>query len=72
MSPTREKSPRWTLLTAVCLMLFALLHNPCSTTIWTMYKETGSVKWTTLGALMPLAIAFTVTFAVAQVVGLFM
>jgi ferrous iron transport protein B len=56
----------WTLLTAACLMLFSLLHNPCSTTIWTMYKETGSAKWTTLGALMPLAIAFAVCFLVAQ------
>jgi ferrous iron transport protein B len=56
----------WTLLTAVCLMLFSLLHNPCSTTIWTMYKETGSKKWTVLGTLMPLAIAFIVCFAVAQ------
>jgi ferrous iron transport protein B len=61
----------WTLLTAVCLMLFSLLHNPCSTTIWTMYKETGSKKWTALGALMPLAIAFIVTFAVAQAARLF-
>ncbi len=58
----------WTLLTAVCLMLFSLLHNPCSTTIWTMYKETGSKRWTTLGALMPLAIAFAVCFAVAQTI----
>jgi ferrous iron transport protein B len=57
----------WTLLTAVCLMLFCVLHNPCSTTIWTMYKETGSVKWTVLGALLPLAIAFAVTLAVAQI-----
>jgi ferrous iron transport protein B len=56
----------WTLLTAACLMLFSLLHNPCSTTIWTIYKETGSVKWTTLGALLPLSLAFAVTFAVAQ------
>jgi ferrous iron transport protein B len=61
----------WTLLTAVCLMLFSLLHNPCSTTIWTMYKETGSKKWTTLGALMPLAIAFAVCFVVAQTARLF-
>ena len=57
----------WTLLTAICLMLFCVLHNPCSTTIWTIYKETGSVKWTLLGALLPLAIAFAVTLAVAQV-----
>jgi ferrous iron transport protein B len=60
----------WTLLTAVCLMLFAVLHNPCSTTIWTIYKETGSAKWTVLGALMPLSVAFAVTFLVAQVVRL--
>jgi ferrous iron transport protein B len=56
----------WTLLTAVSLMLFSLLHNPCSTTIWTIYKETGSAKWTTIGALMPLAIAFSVCFLFAQ------
>ena len=61
----------WTLLTAVCLMLFSLLHNPCSTTIWTIWKETLSIKWTTLGALMPLAIAFLVTFFVAQGARLF-
>jgi ferrous iron transport protein B len=58
----------WTLLTAVCLMLFSVLHNPCSTTIWTIHKETGSAKWTTLGALLPLSLAFMVTFAVAQLV----
>ena len=34
----------WTLLTAVNLMLFSLLHNPCSTTIYTIYKETNSKK----------------------------
>ena len=61
----------WTLLTAVCPMLFSLLHNPCSTTIWTMYKETGSKKWTALGSVMPLAIAFAVCFAVAQTVRFF-
>ncbi len=58
----------WTLLTAVCLMLFALLHNPCATTILTIWKETRSTKWTVIGALMPLALAFLVTFVVATVV----
>jgi ferrous iron transport protein B len=57
----------WTLLTAVSLMLFAVLHNPCSTTILTIWKETRSGKWTAVGALMPLAFAFAVTFIVAQV-----
>jgi len=55
----------WTLLTAVNLMLFSLLHNPCSTTIYTIYKETGSVKWTTYAVLVPLALGFAVTFLVA-------
>jgi ferrous iron transport protein B len=57
----------WTLLTAVNLMLFALLHNPCATTIITIYKETLSAKWTAVGALMPLAVAFLVTFLTATV-----
>ena len=59
--------PGWTLLTAVNLMLFSLLHNPCSTTIYTIYKETGSKKWTAVAALLPLVIGFAVTFVVAQV-----
>ena len=57
----------WTLLTAVNLMLFSLLHNPCATTIITIYKETLSRKWATIGALMPLGLAFLVTFLVALV-----
>ncbi len=52
-------------------MLFSLLHNPCATTIYTMWKETKRVRWTVLGALLPLAIAFDVTFTVPQVVRLF-
>lgn len=57
----------WTLLTAVNLMLFSLLHNPCSTTLYTIYRETGSVKWTVVSALLPLLLGFTVCFLVAQV-----
>jgi ferrous iron transport protein B len=57
----------WTLLTAVNLMLFSLLHNPCATTIITIWKETRSARWTAVGALMPLALAFLVTFVVATV-----
>jgi ferrous iron transport protein B len=57
----------WTLLTAVNLMLFSLIHNPCSTTLYTMYKETRSRKWTAVAALLPLAMGFMITFVVAQV-----
>jgi ferrous iron transport protein B len=55
----------WTMLTAVNLMLFSLLHNPCSTTIYTIYRETGSARWTALAALLPLVLGFIVTFIVA-------
>jgi len=57
----------WTLLTAVNLMLFSLLHNPCSTTLFTIYKETGSRKWTIVAALLPLGVGFALTFFVAQI-----
>ncbi len=57
----------WTMLTACNLMLFSLLHNPCATTVLTIWKETRSFKWTALGGCMPLAIAFAVCFATAQV-----
>jgi ferrous iron transport protein B len=57
----------WTLLTAVSVMLFSLIHNPCSTTIYTIYKETGSKRWTALASLLPLVLGFVVTFFVAQI-----
>lgn len=57
----------WTLLTAVNLMLFSLIHNPCSTTIYTIYKETGSAKWTAVASLLPVVLGVVVTGAVALV-----
>lgn len=42
----------WTLLTAINLMLFCLLHNPCSTTMLTIWRETRSLKWTTVATLL--------------------
>ncbi len=56
----------WTTLTAVNLMLFSLLHNPCSTTIYTIYRETRSAKWTTVATLLPLVLGFVICFLVAQ------
>jgi ferrous iron transport protein B len=61
----------WTTLTGVNLMLFSLLHNPCSTTLYTIYRETGSVRWTAVSALLPLVMGFAVCFVVAQVWRLF-
>jgi ferrous iron transport protein B len=57
----------WTTLTAVCLMLFSLCHNPCSTTLYTIYQETRSWKWTTVSALLPLVMGFALCALVAAV-----
>lgn len=57
----------WTLLTAVNLMLFSLVHNPCSTTLYTIYKETGSMKWTMVSALLPIVMGLVLCFFVAQI-----
>ena len=65
------KAGGWTLLTAINLMLFSLLHNPCSTTIYTIYKETKSTKWTVLASVLPVILGFIVTFLVAQIWRLF-
>ncbi|PKL82805.1 MAG: iron transporter FeoB, partial [Ignavibacteriae bacterium HGW-Ignavibacteriae-3] len=57
----------WTVLTGINLMLFSLLHNPCSTTIFTIYKETKSWKWTMISTLLPVAMGIVVCFFVAQI-----
>lgn len=43
----------WTPVTALCVMLFMLMHFPCATTLMTIKKETGSTKWTVLAAVLP-------------------
>ena len=57
----------WTLLTGINLMLFSLLHNPCSTTIYTIYKETKSAKWTAVSTFLPIIMGLVVTFFVTQI-----
>ncbi|MEL7608530.1 MAG: ferrous iron transport protein B [Bacillota bacterium] len=55
----------WTWITAVSTMLFSLMHWPCSTTLITIKKETGSVKWTALAFIIPTAIGMAVCFVFA-------
>ena len=55
----------WTWLTAVCTMLFSLMHWPCSTTCLTIRKETQSWKWTAVSILIPTLIGMAVCFMVA-------
>lgn len=61
----------WTYLTALNVMLFSLLHWPCGTTLWTIKKETGSMKWTIIGAVIPTIIAIMVCFLTTTIYRLF-
>jgi ferrous iron transport protein B len=56
----------WTWLTALCTMLFSLMHWPCGTTCWTIRKETQSWKWTAVSFLVPTAAGIVVCFVVAS------
>ncbi len=40
----------------VCMMVFTLFHWPCSTTLMTVYKQTGSIKNTAAAFLLPTAV----------------
>lgn len=55
----------WTWITAVCMILFSLMHWPCGTTCLTIYKETQSVKWTLTAILLPtlMGVSFCAAFS---------
>lgn len=57
----------WTLNTAVCMLLFTLLHWPCSTTLWTIKKETGRVGWAMLAFFLPTAIGILLCMLITAV-----
>lgn len=61
----------WTWLTAVCVMLFSLMHWPCSTTCLTIKKETQSLKWTAISFAIPTITGIIVCFIVTTFVRLF-
>ena len=65
------KAGGWTLLTAINLMIFSLIHNPCSTTIYTIYKETNSLKWTMISTFLPVVMGLVICFFIAQIWRLF-
>ena len=57
----------WTAVTALCTVLFCLLHWPCSTTLLTIRKETGSLRWTALAFLLPTAFGCALCFLTATI-----
>ncbi len=61
----------WTWLTAVCTLIFTLLHFPCGTTLATIKKETGSKKWTVLSFLLPTALGLVLCLAITSIARLF-
>lgn len=61
----------WTYITAICTMLFSLIHFPCATTILTIKKETKSIKWTFAAFLIPTICGIIVCFIVANLLRLF-
>ena len=54
----------WTFITAVCTALFFINHFPCATTLWTIKKETGSLKWTVFSALLPTVVGILLCIVV--------
>lgn len=62
----------WTWITAVSMMLFSLTHWPCSTTLITIKKETGSVKWMLAAFLIPTVLGIVLCMIFANIAKLFL
>jgi ferrous iron transport protein B len=62
----------WTPITAICTMIFSLMHFPCGTTCLTIKKETGSYKWVAVSLLMPTVCGIFVCFILNSVLKLFL
>lgn len=54
----------WTMVTAICMVIFVLFHFPCSTSCITVYKETKSIKWTVVSFIVPTVIGTVLCIAV--------
>ncbi len=64
----------WTFITAICMAIFFINHFPCATTLWTIKKETGSLKWTIFSALLPtvvgVVLCIIVNFVLKTIIGI--
>ncbi len=61
----------WTWVTGVCVLLFSLMHWPCSTTCITIFKETRSLRWTALAIILPTALGVISCFLFNLFAGMF-
>lgn len=62
----------WSAVTAVCMLIITLLHFPCSTTVLTIKKETGSIKTALLSMAIPMALGIILCTAVASIARIFL
>ncbi len=62
----------WTAVTAICVMIFLLFHFPCSTTLMTIKKESGKLRWAVLAAVLPTVVGGLLCFLVATAVRIFL
>lgn len=65
------KQNGWTILTAINVMIFTILHFPCATTLMTIKKETGKWKWVGLSFLIPTICGILVCFVTTGVYNIF-
>lgn len=56
----------WTPLVSYTFLVFFTLYLPCLVTVWAIWKETRSPKWTLMGLVVPLVMASVITFMVYQ------
>lgn len=61
----------WTILTAINVMIFTLLHFPCSTTLLTIKKESGSWKWTIISFLLPTVFGIVICMCTTFIFNIF-
>lgn len=61
----------WTITTALCVIIFYLMHFPCSTTCISIYKETKSLKWTLVSFFTPLLCGLLICFAISSISKIF-
>lgn len=61
----------WSWTTGICTIIFSLMHWPCSTTLITIKKETGSLKWTALAAVIPTIAGIIICMVLTAIFKLF-
>lgn len=61
----------WTILTAINVMIFTVLHFPCTTALLTIKKETGSWKWTFISFLLPTVCGIVICMCTTLVYNIF-